>query len=219
MENAERVAYFHAYAEMPSKQDWKPDRSARLQTLAAGELLRRGAIDRAVFLAGHMSYEGDTTKEGLSLAEKMAAQLRRNLPKTPEGAIIAQPLAMSTRDEIREFKQLAEGQNWHLSIVGKRAHLKRMQRSVGRFFGKDSSRVQIMCHEDILAQKRYRKIIQAMQTSPEEQAFARRERIINLLDSIPLLGGWIIDNLNLLSITKILEARTYKALYDARKRD
>lgn len=216
IETPKRVALFHAYGELPSMQPEKPDKASRLQVLAASEMIKRGQVDTVVFLVGHISSKGSTKKEGLSVAEKMANQLQKNLRNVPEGTVIVKSDAFSTRDEIEDFKKLSEGQNWVLMSVGKEAHLQRIKRAVKRKFGKRSSEVAVISLEEILTQDpnrtSYKKIIDNIRNSPEELAFIKRERIINLIDSIPFFGGWFLDNLNKLPIGKIIEARAHQML-------
>lgn len=229
IETPRKVALFHAYAELPSNHPGKPDKGSRLQVLAASEMLRRGEVDTVVFLAGHISPDGSTQKVGLSIAEKMTDQLKRNLRHIPEGAVIVSSDALSTRAEAEGFRRLSEDQGWDLTSVGKKAHLERVKRAIRRKFGARSSEVRVASHEEILTQNPrqvirkghssprlidilYKKILDDMRISPEELAFVKRERMINLIDSVPLLGGWFLDNLNRIPIGKILEAWTHRTL-------
>lgn len=230
-----RVALFPGYAELPSRQPYKPDRSSRLQVLAAAEMIRRGELDRACFLAGNISPDGTTGTDELGgIAIRMTQQLYRNLPNlNRDFALTTVASSMSTRQEVKNFREIVkmnDSQNQdRLMIVGKDAHLKRIRRAVRRTFGKRAPVVSILSHEDILTQRPrqvvrnghtspryidtlYQQIFEKIRNSPEERGFITRERMINFIDSVPLVGGLALDVANKLKIAKILEAKAHKAL-------
>ncbi|MCL5019842.1 MAG: YdcF family protein [Patescibacteria group bacterium] len=229
-----RIVLFPGYAELPSRQAYKPDRNSRLQVLAAAEMIRRGELATAYFLAGNISSDGTTGKDELGgIAVRMRQQLYRNLPHLArESSLVTVPTSMSTRQELRNFREILKVSNPEsqdrLTVVGKNAHLERIKRAVRRTFGKRAQSISILSHEAILIQHPrqvirnghaspryidtlYQQIFEKIRNSPEEQGFIKRERIINLIDSVPLVGGLALDILNKLRIGKMLEARAHKA--------
>lgn len=230
-----KIALFPGYAELPSRQPYKPDRNSRLQVLAAAEMIRRGELDTAYFLAGNISSDGTTGKDELGgIAVRMTHQLYRNLPNLARNSsLITIPTSMSTRQEVRNFREILKVNDFenqdHLIVVGKNAHLERISRAIRRTFEKRAQEISILSQEAILTQHPrqvvrnghaspryidtlYQQIFGKIRNSPEEQGFIKRERIINLIDSIPLVGGLALDVLNKLRIGKMLEARTHKVL-------
>jgi len=210
------TALFSGYIEIPSptEVDYKPDEYSRLQVLAAGELLRSGQIERVVFLAGDVPSEpnpGPDVHGGIGA--RMAEQLRRNFPNLPESAIVFYPVAKSTREEIAEFKKLARTRGWgDLMVIGKESHLERVQRAVNRIFGRRSQEVSVVSQESVLSRfPRYARIIDEISNSPEEEAFAKREHLINIIDGIPMIGGMLLDLMNTDAV-KRLESKVHGKL-------
>lgn len=151
-----RIVLFPGYAELPSRQPYKPDRNSRLQVLAAAEMIRRGELDMVYFLAGNISPDGTTGKDELGgIATRMTQQLYRNLPNLArESSLVTVPTSMSTRQELKNFREIlkvndSESQD-HLTVVGKNAHLERIKRAVRRTFGKRAQTVSLLSHEVIL---------------------------------------------------------------------
>lgn len=230
-----RVALFPGYVELPSRQPYKPDRNSRLQVLAAAEMIRRGELDTAYFLAGNISSDGTTGKdEWGGIAIRMEHQLYRNLPNLRLGeSLVTISTSMSTREEARNFRVVLgindrKNQD-HLMVVGKDAHLKRIKRAIRRSFGKRAEEIYILGQEAVLTghprqvirdgytspryvDTLYQQIFEKIRTSPEEQGFIKRERMINFVDSVPVVGGLALDLLNKLKIGKLLEAKAHKAL-------
>ncbi len=207
-------ALFNGYIEIPSRVPYKPDEYSRLQTLAASELLRRGKIETAVFLAGDVPSESNPGSDVYGgIGQRMAAQLRRNLPNLPESAIVLIPVAKSTRAEVRKFRQLAKEKGWtNLMVVGKESHLERVQRAINRIFRRRSKTIRAVSQESILTQfPRYSKIIDAVRDSQEEKAFSKRETLINTIDKLPIIGGLVLDLMNADGV-KILESKIHRVL-------
>jgi len=208
------VALFTSYIELPSRVPYKPDESSRLQVLAAAELLGRKRVQAVVFAGGDIPSESNPEPDVYGgLGSRMAAQLRRDMPNLPESAIVLRPVARSTRGEIAEFKKLAQEREWaNLMVVSKKSHLERVQRAVNRFFGRRSRAIPVKSNEDILSKyPRYASIIDKLKKSRGEQAFAKRERLINAIDRIPLIGGALLDLINTDDV-KILATRVHRIL-------
>lgn len=208
------VVLFNGYLEIPSRVSYKPDEYSRLQVLAAAELLRRGEIKTAVFLAGDVPSESNPESDVYGgIGKRMAAQLRRNLPNLPESAIVFLPVAKSTREEILEFRELAEERGWtNLMVVGKESHLERVQTAVNRFFRRRGKTIPVVSQESILIQfSRYTKILDDVRNSQEEKAFLKREALINAIDKLPIIGGMLLDLMNTDGV-KILESKTHGVL-------
>lgn len=208
------VVLFNGYIEIPSRVPYKPDIYSRLQVLAASELLRRGKIETAVFLAGDVPSESNPEPDVYGgIGQRMAAQLRRNLPNLPESAIVFIPVAKSTRAEVRKFRQLAKEKGWtNLMAVGKESHLERVQRAINRIFGGKSKTIPVVSQESILTQfPQYSKIIDAIRDSQEEKAFSKRETLINTIDKLPIIGGMVLDLMNTDGV-KILESKIHRVL-------
>lgn len=212
--NPEKSAVLVAgYSEWHTDRPGKPDVFARLSVLAASEVYRQGGAEVVVFTTGSVAF-GEP-----SISDTMAAQLQRNLPKIPEADVIAENPnpPSSTRKELRTFKKLAQENGWdNLLIIGKEAHLSRIKREAGRILGRDFN-VTVKSAEEVLnegspwyrAQKlreerrgyslpeetpnRYRKILEKVTKSPQQETFRKRERIINAIDAIPLVGGQLLD--------------------------
>jgi hypothetical protein len=211
------TALVSGYIEVPSngRVSYKPDKYSRLQVLAAGELLRSGQIERVVFLAGDVPSESNPEPDRYGgIGARMAAQLRRNMPNLPESAIVCHPVAKSTRKEVAEFRKLARTRGWgDLMVIGKESHLERVQRAVNRIFGRRSQEVSVVSQESVLSQfHRYDRIIDEISNSPAEEAFAKREHLINKFDGIPMIGGILLDFLNRATGVKILESKVYGRL-------
>lgn len=208
------IALFSGYGEVPSRQTYKPDKFSRLQVLAAAELLRRGKISKAVFLAGNISSDGSFGTDKLGgIAVRMGDQLRRNLPNLPEDSVIVMPTAMSTVEEVVSFSKLAKENGWNnLMVIAKDSHLKRVQRAVRRTFGKTRT-IPTTTQEAVLTESPqdilYQQIIAKVKNSSEEKGFTRREMLINLIDSIPIIGELVLRSMNR---SKTLEVRVHKIL-------
>ena len=202
------------YAEWPRRQG-QPDVYSSLQVLAAGELLRQSKIEAVVFTTGSLK------KGGSTIAQAMTNELNINTREHYKDSVInAPPKETSTRAEIRQFEKIAQERGWNnLMVIGKNAHLKRIRRAIKRTFRNRGDEIPVKSTEDVLmteapvyAPNRYRDIIRKVHASAQDQGFKRREKIISLVDSIPLIGGQLLDLLNKILANKNLEMWTAKVL-------
>ncbi len=208
------VAIFHGYADFPHRTG-KPDIGSRFQALAASELLRRGLISKAVFLAGEVE-EGQPT-----VAEQMVKQIRRNLRNLDSSSVIIQPVAITTREEAQALRDISNQQGWdNLISIGKEFHVKRIKRAMRRKLKRE---IPVYSHEDVLRSKatmldsepmpqRYADIIKNWEASPEERSFRKREQLINSIDAIPFVGGFTLDLLQKILRNKTIENGVLKLL-------
>lgn len=193
------IALFHGYGDFPRKRAGKPDINASLQVLAASELLKTNKISKAVILVRSVH------KGKPPIALTMAAQLRRNLPHLAEDRLVVLPVADTTRQEYKYFKRLAADNGWtDLMAVGKASHLERIERAAKRKLKRE---IPIVSHAELLrgVGTRYLGIMDQWSNSEEEAAFGRREKWINRIDSLPLIGGICIDFLQSVLRNKQLE--------------
>ena len=222
------VALVHGYADFgqnPKRPDI-PDYSSRLGILAVGELFLMERLAGVAFTTGSLSPDGE------SLAQVLGSHLNRILPKTAiEKTVIVDPhkgLA-STRDEIRHFRELAEQNGWQdVLSIGKEAHAERIQRAIKRIFpammfiaAEDILRNPLIDKEGTLA--RIRKdlyvpydsspgILNKLGNSGIETSFKKREKLLNIIDSVPLIGGPMLDILNRSMWIKQLEEKLLHVL-------
>lgn len=211
---AKPVALFNAYAEWRRRTD-QPDVNSSLQVLAAGELLRQEKVEVVIFTAGSLK-AGEPF-----LANIMTNELHKNTRGHYENAVITRPAKKtSTRGEVEEFKRIAEENGWNnLMVIGKEAHVKRIRRAIKRAFRNRGNEISVKSTEDVLmyespayAPNRYRNIIHKVNESPQNKGFIRREKLISLVDSIPVIGGQLLDLLNKILVNKNLEMWVAKAL-------
>ena len=178
-------------------------------------------------LAGVAFTTGSLSPDGEPLAQTLGSHLNRILPKTAiEKTVIVDPhkgLA-STRDEIRHFRELAEQNGWHdVLSIGKEAHAERIQRAIKRIFpammfiaAEDILRDPILDQTGVLPHMRRnlytsvdssQGIIEKLRSSPTETSFRKREKLLNMIDSIPAVGGTMLDLLNRSRWIKQLEEK------------
>ncbi len=163
----------------------RPDTFGRLQVLAACELLRQGEIERIVFTSA------SSDKNGHQMAEVMANQASRNLPKLAKDRIIASACGPHTRGEVSEFKKIAEAHGWdNLVSLGSEKHTKRIKKANWEIFYRD---IPVLKTEEVLTRdiliRRYRKIVYQFRRSREVRELQSQEYWMNKIDQIPLSGA------------------------------
>lgn len=190
------VLLAHGYFEdWPRGKSGAPDRFSSVQVLAASELLRKGKAAGVIFDLKCVQPDGQT------VAEAMAAQVKRNLAifKEPSQlAVVSNPLATNTRAEMAGFKNVLEVNHWdNFAALAIRPHVNRVRRALIKEFGKKvGGSVSVLTPEDILgaenAPMRHKRIVDEMISSPYYRGITRKERILNAIDAIPFLGELIL---------------------------
>lgn len=200
----------HGYGDYPRKRKGKPDISSSFQALAAAELWRQGKVE-AFFLPTGAIDSGQPP-----IGEQIAKQLRRNIPHLPEAAIVAIPCTTTTRGEIREFKNIAQEKGWSkLADLCKEGQLRRARRAIKESFGRNSKEITVFTAESVLRttnSRRYSQLLDRWENSSEEQAFRRREKLINIIDGVPFFSGALLEIANKLMGNKKLEIWVLKLL-------
>lgn len=186
------IALIHGYG-LQSKRE-KPDIRGNAQVRAAELLYRSGQIE-AVALAGGQIYP-----DRPSLSDVTAGQLRRRgvIPEDKIFVLYTQYMeGLTTRDEIRLFKEAATKQGWtHLADVSNETHQRRIRRAYRRAFGERAKAIVTISTEDTLSTygpPRYKIFVEKARISSDERAFKRQEAVLNLIDAIPFVGGVLLD--------------------------
>jgi hypothetical protein len=173
----ERAILIHSY--LPDlKEAERPDRLSRTSLLAAAELYRRDETDTLCI----------TVQSVLSnlLVERLGMLLYNSLKDN----LVVKSEAISTVEEIRSFKRLAEENNWSdLLFLGHSEHLPRVKREVQRIFKHSEKKVEVKSVEGILSRfPRYQGILADMENWPEKQYVKWQEKRTNFVSQIPFLG-------------------------------
>lgn len=172
MRSERPIALLHSYLSDREGKE-RPDRLSRVGILAAAELYRRGDIDKICI----------TVEPGLSGPQARRLKILLNDP--PEEGIVVEAKTVTTEEEIKTFKKLAEENGWNsLITIGNPAHLPRIKREIQRTF--KSNPVEAKSSREILSQhSRYSSILSDMKDWPEQKSLALQEKILNL----PILGS------------------------------
>ena len=175
MRNERPVALLHSYLSDREGKE-RPDRLSRVGILAAAELYRRGDIDKICI----------TVEPQLSGPQVRRLTILLNNP--PEEDIVVNAKTVTTEEEIKTFKKLAEEKEWsNLITIGNHAHLPRIKREIRKTF--KSGRVEAKSSREILSQyPRYSSILSEMENWPEQRSLALQEKILKL----PILGSLIL---------------------------
>jgi hypothetical protein len=173
------VALLHGYLADRDNPE-KPDRLTRTGILAACELYTNDEIDKICL----------TTKEELS--NPQAKRIKMLLANPPEEDVVVSPETVTTRDEIKTFKKLAEQNEWNnLITIANHKHIPRIEKEIKKTF--KEKEVRVRSTEEILSQyphysNRYSNILSEMENWPEQKSLALQEKILN----VPILGNLIL---------------------------
>lgn len=186
----------HGYGNLTSPRGIiKPDTRGRLQLLAARRLAAFNNTE--IGLTG-----GKIFPDFPPLALVMQDHLGRTAKTIPQDTVIANPVARNTNQEAKAFAKMARERGWKdITVIGSKTHLQRIKRANKRAFGKGSN-LTFHAAEDVLqapsTSKRavdvmLNRIINKLERSKEEKTFKKHETVLNLIDSIPLFGNYIIN--------------------------
>lgn len=189
-------------------QDWdRPDRQGRLYVLAAAELYRQGKVSK-IFFAG-----GEYRRGEVAMATTMVEQLKRDLRSFPEEDVIVAPEAVTTRAEIKIFKEIAAANGWNnLLDVSSSAHLKRIERRLKKVFPfpvPTSSVESILIDAD---NERYIKFLDELKGTNYSKGEIVREAVLAWLDALPLVGDLVDFLAHLIPSKCYLEVRVTELL-------
>ena len=175
MRNERPVALLHSYLSDREGKE-RPDRLSRVGILAAAELYRRGDIDKIYI----------TVEPQLSGPQVRRLKILLNNPA--EEDIVVNAKTVTTEEEIKTFRKLAEENEWNsLITIGNHAHLPRIKREIRKTF--KGSRIEAKSSREILSQyPRYSSILSEMEGWPEQRSLALQEKILRL----PILGSLIL---------------------------
>ncbi|KKU25079.1 MAG: hypothetical protein UX34_C0003G0004 [Candidatus Woesebacteria bacterium GW2011_GWF1_46_13] len=165
----------------------RPDRLSRVGILSAAELYRHGAIDKICI----------TVEPQLSNPQVRRLKILLNNP--PEEDIVVDAKTVTTGEEIRTFRKLAEENKWNsLITIGNHAHLPRIKREIKKTFKNDG--VEARSSREILSRyPRYSSILSETEDWPEQRSLALQERILKL----PILGSLVLKMAPHLSRLKV----------------
>jgi hypothetical protein len=198
MSGEKPVAMLHSYlADREGRE--RPDRLSRVNILAAAELYRHGKIDKICI----------TVEPELS--EIQSNRLKSLLNSLREEDLVVEPQAVTTREEVETFGNLAKENGWNnLITIGNPVHLPRIRKEIHRVFKDKGIRVEAKSSSEILSQyPRYTKILDDMENWPEQQSLSFQEKVLNT----PMVGRLILFVAPIFSQAKIsLQSWGFKIL-------
>lgn len=186
MQKERPVALLHSYLSDREGKE-RPDKLSRVGILAAAELYRHGDIDKICI----------TVKPQLSGPQ--VRRLKTLLNNPPEEDVVVDAKTVTTEEEIKTFKKLAEENEWNsLITIGNHIHLPRIKREIRKTF--KSGRVEAKSSREILSHyPRYSSILSEMEGWPEQRSQALLENILN----VPILGRLALKMAPLLPRLKV----------------
>lgn len=147
-----------------------PNRQGRLHVEAASKLYRQEEVSKIVYTGG------EYRKGKRPMADAMRSETLRYLNDVDPDDIISIPKAVTTRAEIRVFKEEATRRGWdNLLDISIKSQLGRIRRRLLAEFGRE---IPTRSVEEILG-------ILDMENA---DAVSRRESLLTVLDATPLVG-------------------------------
>jgi uncharacterized SAM-binding protein YcdF (DUF218 family) len=143
----------------------------------------------------------------------MASHLRTLVPDLKSSKVIHEPVARTTRAEVREFKRIAVDRGLRrLAIVGRGWHLDRLALAAQREYL--PSKTPIYSSDEILRSARPRAFVPLLDqwNNLTLHGMSKRESIIQFVNKAPLTDGMIIEIANSIMGTKLFEFWAAKLL-------
>ncbi|OGM19468.1 hypothetical protein A2686_01095 [Candidatus Woesebacteria bacterium RIFCSPHIGHO2_01_FULL_38_10] len=164
------------------------DTHNNLQILAADCLLNEKEIAQLVILGGKI----DPHKEGLALI--MYKELCKKLTPRLANKIFVAPNSLTLRQEVKNFRKLATKNNWqNIASLCVSIQLPRVKRAYKRIFAKTYLHINFITTEEVLNQYSYKKKVTKYVNSQAFKYLKINEILAGTLDSIPVIGGYLID--------------------------
>lgn len=165
------------------------DIHSNLQLLAINSLLKKININKIVILGGKI----DPHKESIgTIMKKELLKLNNKLTKK----ILVIPNSITTRQEVKMFQKLVIKNHWNnIAFLSFNIHLPRVKRAYKRIFNNKSNRTYFFSTEEILNQSNYRNKLAKYTSSHDSKPLKINEILINIIDRIPFIGGYLIDTL------------------------
>lgn len=208
------------YADWPSPRK-SADVFTRMQAIAASELLRQKKVEQLVLATGS-AVRGEPPV-AIAIEECIKTDLPRTSKEVP--IVVAPVRETTTAEEVRQFHRIAQEQNWdNVAVLTIKEHAQRVERSVKRTF-KGRPTPTILIAEEVLttssppphAPNRYRALVHRTQSSPQMEAFRKREAMINPIDRLSV-GSPLLRFVNKLMRDKTVEILVFKFLSKLAKR-
>jgi hypothetical protein len=170
------VALIHSYLKDRQGKE-RPDRLTRVGILAGAELYRKGEISKICITIVP------------ELSNLITGRLNKLVTITEEDLVV-KPEAVSTREEIKSFRKVAEEAGWsNLLTVGNHTHLTRIKREIGEAFKNSNKDIRTISPEEILSRyPRYKGVINEMRDWKEQKSFDLQEKVLNT----PVLGDLLL---------------------------